>query len=658
MQKTTIRLISAFLLLGFVSSPIIPVLASENEPNPAAESINQEEIVPLIQENPQTDLNLEDEDEQDDEEPDSLRSHDSDVLKDFTGVIRQAKPYYCGPAALATVFEQMGIEADQEKIADIAGMDEEKGTTLYGLSQATKKLGYIPVMKKWDIDQLKEYMSDSDAPVVIHDIKSNEGHFTVLREITDEDTVELSDTEAGNIAVDLKTFLHAWTGYVLIVTDEIANPLLSDEKTDVSEKEAKTIWGTYVLVAIGDEFSDSELRELHYCLLKAEKKSSSKKRKEAKKECYRKQGASSLDSDEIQVLEKYGFNNLKNKKDNGLPLLVTSDQAEQILKSIMDQYQRIRDIINDIRDLEESQKSKKRVLSKIDNKLEDMQDQLIRLDREYKATKSKLKNASKKKQKELKNDLNKLEAQKDRLERQIANEKRRIQNEINRLNLEIKKIEASMAKKQRLISSREYAIRNDVGRFKSLYDVQETNVVIYNDEAEKYTGIAGKISNVARIMEVASIVSPVSVFDLCSAYTGKDCISDEKLSGFDKVLVSGSLIPYGGKVFKAAKVTKNGKKVLEVVEVAGKVLRGVGGKGWRGDNLWKDMVKRVEKGGTIEELDSMVPTKDEAVDLIKEARGEVLRIEKHPEGYNSTHTYLHINYILDNKIKGTIKIRE
>lgn len=423
-------------------------------------------------------------------EVNSLRSHDSDLLKDFTGVVRQAKPSYCGPAALATVFGQMGKDVDQEKIADISVMDEEKGTTLYGLEQATKAFGFIPVAKKWNIETLKQYLSDTDAPVIIHDIKSNEGHFTVVREITEAGIVELSDTEAGNIAVDLKTFEHAWTNDVLIVVDRIDHPLLADESTNISDAVAKTIWGTFVLVAIGDEFSDAELRNLHYCIMKAEKKSDSKKQKEAKRACYKAAGTSIVDKSEVKILEKYGFSGLKKQEDSGNPILINSDKGDNLLNSIIDEDGNIQDIYDDIHDLEDSVKSKKSVLKKVDDKLEGMQNQLVRLDKDYKATKSSLKKASSKKQKELNKELKDLDAKISRLEIQIAAEKKRISGEIARLNKEVSQIERNITLKRSTIASKESSMRKSVAKLKGMYEgKQDTNDILTWGDKVKIAGI-------------------------------------------------------------------------------------------------------------------------------------------------------------------------
>lgn len=67
--------------------------------------------------------------------------------------------------------------------------------------------------------------------------------------------------------------------------------------------------------------------------------------------------------------------------------------------------------------------------------------------------------------------------------------------------------------------------------------------------------------------------------------------------------------------------------------------RDVGGKGWRGDKLWKNNIHVVQKEGTIESFNGIIATQKEAIELIKESGGKILRIEEgHPIGGNSPHT--------------------
>ena len=56
--------------------------------------------------------------------------------------------------------------------------------------------------------------------------------------------------------------------------------------------------------------------------------------------------------------------------------------------------------------------------------------------------------------------------------------------------------------------------------------------------------------------------------------------------------------------------------------------RGIGGKGWRGDKTWRENVKMVSEGGNIELINGIIPTEQEAIDLIDEAGGIYLRTEE------------------------------
>jgi hypothetical protein len=85
--------------------------------------------------------------------------------------------------------------------------------------------------------------------------------------------------------------------------------------------------------------------------------------------------------------------------------------------------------------------------------------------------------------------------------------------------------------------------------------------------------------------------------------------------------------------------------------------KGIGGKGWVGDKTWKGNVKDVGTGGTIRSLNGQVPTRLEAVRLINESKGKVLRIEGPHEAPNP-HNFSHINYETPSGGKGTIEISD
>ena len=79
--------------------------------------------------------------------------------------------------------------------------------------------------------------------------------------------------------------------------------------------------------------------------------------------------------------------------------------------------------------------------------------------------------------------------------------------------------------------------------------------------------------------------------------------------------------------------------------------------GWSGTRTWKKLVDKIKKGGTIDNLSGKIPTRNEAIDLIKESGGKIQRIEGAHSSPNP-HNYPHINYTTPTGIKSTIKIQD
>ncbi len=173
-----------------------------------------------------------------------------DAKKDFTAVVRQTKDYYCGPAALATLLTQLGDNTSEKEVLDLipsSDLDEEKGTNFLALKNAAQKLTANNIyLKKWSSSEVLEHITQTQDPVLIHDEKKNVGgHFSVIREYNKEKgIVELSDTEAGNVAYSVSDFEHIYTGSAFVISD--VNP----SGADISDEEAATIWGKYVPVYI------------------------------------------------------------------------------------------------------------------------------------------------------------------------------------------------------------------------------------------------------------------------------------------------------------------------------------------------------------------------------------------------------------------------
>ena len=267
---------------------------------------------------------VEDEDEEDIDLGDDQA--EMDAKKDMTGVVRQSKDYYCGPASLATLLTQLGDDTSEQEVLDQmleADILPEKGVSLLTLKKAAQKLGSSPILKKWSADQVLSYIKDTQDPVLIHDEKKGVGgHFSVIREYdADKGIVELSDTEAGNIKYSVEDFKHIYTGSVLIISNDVDSAILNDISTNISDEEAMLIWGKYVPVYMAVEGMGAEEKavvdEFKQCVAKAIKVVNQKDRNSQRATCYTKL-SEKLKSplnyvEEIQLAIKVNPDDLKNK---------------------------------------------------------------------------------------------------------------------------------------------------------------------------------------------------------------------------------------------------------------------------------------------------------------------------------------------------------
>lgn len=82
--------------------------------------------------------------------------------------------------------------------------------------------------------------------------------------------------------------------------------------------------------------------------------------------------------------------------------------------------------------------------------------------------------------------------------------------------------------------------------------------------------------------------------------------------------------------------------------------------GWVRSPSWNRAAKLVGSAGhkaTLMDLAGKVPTQSEAVAMIESQGGTLLRIESHPPGGISAHTFPHINYVTSSGNYATIRIQ-
>ncbi|MEN4018798.1 MAG: C39 family peptidase [Methanobacterium sp.] len=122
----------------------------------------------------------------------------------------QSTDYSCGPAALATVLQNIGINSIEGDLKVLAGTDT-SGTTMHELSEAAKAKGLSAAGMRLSVDDLKPNN-------IVHIMLDGEGHYSVVREVTDT-SVYLADPSLGNIEMTREKFAEIFTGNALVITD-------------------------------------------------------------------------------------------------------------------------------------------------------------------------------------------------------------------------------------------------------------------------------------------------------------------------------------------------------------------------------------------------------------------------------------------------------
>lgn len=166
-----------------------------------------------------------------------LKTHNSKKLTRFepivkintTGMVMQSTSYNCGPAALATVLNNLGINVTEQELAILAGTDE-SGTTMYGLVQATRAKGINATGRRLTVNELEK---NSIPVLVINGVV----HYSVVNEIT-RYSVKLADPSLGNVMMPKIEFKKIYTGNALIITNLNSSVLnlnnLTENKTCIN----------------------------------------------------------------------------------------------------------------------------------------------------------------------------------------------------------------------------------------------------------------------------------------------------------------------------------------------------------------------------------------------------------------------------------------
>jgi len=142
---------------------------------------------------------------------------------DIDEIVMQSTSYNCGPAALATVLNNIGINATEQELVSLAGTDE-NGTTMHGLVQAAQAKGLKATGVKLSVDELKK------GDIIFLNI-SGSTHYSVIKEVTPK-SVLLADPKFGNIEMPIEMFNKVYSGNALVINDPDATTKNLSSSTD------------------------------------------------------------------------------------------------------------------------------------------------------------------------------------------------------------------------------------------------------------------------------------------------------------------------------------------------------------------------------------------------------------------------------------------
>jgi hypothetical protein len=148
--------------------------------------------------------------------PITFRSEDTELIYATPlPVVRSLKfskaKYMCGPNCLALISYALGNPVSVEKVAELAGTNMLKGTTMSGLAQAARSLGLKVKGKKMSLGAYKKIKS----PVIIH-LNINNGHYAVLQSYNSDGTFSVIDCPVTRVLSE-EELKKQYSGHALFV---------------------------------------------------------------------------------------------------------------------------------------------------------------------------------------------------------------------------------------------------------------------------------------------------------------------------------------------------------------------------------------------------------------------------------------------------------
>lgn len=122
--------------------------------------------------------------------------------------------FMCGPASLKILLSHYGKHFSEQELAALCSSTIEDGTTIDGLVDGIRKLGYAPVTKKdATFEDIRAYIAQ-EIPVIVAWFKVDYHHISVVYDITDTHIFLMDpEEENGMTTMPLTAFEPLWEDY-------------------------------------------------------------------------------------------------------------------------------------------------------------------------------------------------------------------------------------------------------------------------------------------------------------------------------------------------------------------------------------------------------------------------------------------------------------
>lgn len=125
------------------------------------------------------------------------------------------KPGYCGPASLKMVFDYFGLNSTEKEIAELCGCNSKEGVEADRLLETAEKLGFNGLIKDdASFEDIRLYVKKKRIPVIVDWFSEDEGHYSVVVDI-DQENIYFLDPGIGHVrAMRLDKFYRVWFDFL------------------------------------------------------------------------------------------------------------------------------------------------------------------------------------------------------------------------------------------------------------------------------------------------------------------------------------------------------------------------------------------------------------------------------------------------------------